>query len=43
MAISMGVNRPKAFIPTKLRASTTRKAPMGSAINRLDGFMPHTA
>ena len=42
MAISIGVNRPNAFMPTKLRASTTRNAPMGSAISRLEGFMPQT-
>lgn len=42
MAISMGVNRPNAFIPTKLRASTTRKAPIGSAISRLEGRIPQT-
>ena len=42
-AISIGVNRPNAFTPTKLRASTTRKAPTGRTISRLEGFRPQTA
>ena len=42
-AISIGVNRPKAFSPMKLRASTTRNEPSGSTISRFEGFSPQIA
>lgn len=42
-AISIGVNSPNAFSPIKLRASTTRNAPNGSTISKLDCERPQTA
>ena len=42
-AISIGVNRPNALSPMKLRASTTRNDPSGRTISRFEGFSPQIA